>query len=174
MAEVEHSNDGRYIVVGGRRWRATDPTIPASLRQELVDELMSARRAVRSAKEDPTALRAARQRVQHAKVALGERGEPWWDTPSESGREARIESTTLALVTRRGHESSICPSDVARVVESPDWRKTMPIVRAVASGLAAAGRIQIMQRGEVVTSLNDIRGPIRLRAVPHQADTEDE
>ncbi|MFD3568670.1 hypothetical protein [Streptomyces sp. NPDC058667] len=24
----EHTADGRYIVVGGRRWRATDPDVP--------------------------------------------------------------------------------------------------------------------------------------------------
>lgn len=33
-------------MVGGRRWRASDPSIPEALRQELVDELMGARRAL--------------------------------------------------------------------------------------------------------------------------------
>ena len=48
MGEPEATADGRYIVVDGRRWRATDPAIPESLRRQLVDELMDARRAVRS------------------------------------------------------------------------------------------------------------------------------
>ena len=32
--EVERTPDGRFIVVGGRRWRASDPSIPDALRQE--------------------------------------------------------------------------------------------------------------------------------------------
>ena len=73
--------DGRYIVVDGRRWRASDPGLPEARRQELVDELMAARRAVAAAKraEDAAAERAARDRVHAAKVALGERGKPWWE-----------------------------------------------------------------------------------------------
>ena len=38
---------------------------------------MSARRAVRDAPDD-VALAAARARVDAAKIALGERGPPWW------------------------------------------------------------------------------------------------
>jgi hypothetical protein len=73
--------DGRYIVVEGRLWRASDPRLPDDLRQRLVDELMSARRAVRAAlkADDAEALKSARSRVQGAKEALGERGEVWWD-----------------------------------------------------------------------------------------------
>jgi hypothetical protein len=45
--------------------------------------LMSARRAVRAAKRagQVDAARAARDRVHQAKVALAERGEPWWENP---------------------------------------------------------------------------------------------
>lgn len=83
MPEPERTPDGRYIVVNGRRWRASDPGLPEARRQELVDELMSARRAVGAAKRaaDPEAERAARDRVHAAKVALGERGTPWWEEP---------------------------------------------------------------------------------------------
>lgn len=45
---VEHTPDGRYIVVKGRRWRATDPSIPEPLRAELVSALMTGRRMVRT------------------------------------------------------------------------------------------------------------------------------
>jgi len=77
----ERTPDGRYIIVDGRRWRATDPSIPEERRQELVNELMSARRAVGAAKraDDEEAEREARARVHAAKVALGERGPKWWE-----------------------------------------------------------------------------------------------
>ena len=39
---------------------------------------MTARRAVRDAKDDPERLRDARAAVDAAKVALGERGAVWW------------------------------------------------------------------------------------------------
>jgi uncharacterized protein len=77
----EKTPDDRYIVVDGRRWRATDPSLPEEKRRELVRELMSARSAVGWAKRrgDVDAERAARARVHAAKVALGERGPKWWE-----------------------------------------------------------------------------------------------
>ncbi len=50
-------------------------------RAALVADLMDARRAVGSAGRtgDAEAVTAARARVHAAKVALGERGPPWWD-----------------------------------------------------------------------------------------------
>ncbi|WP_411073952.1 hypothetical protein [Streptomyces sp. cmx-4-7] len=89
-SHVEHTPDGRYIVVGGRRWRATDPDIPPEEAARLRSLLMAARRAVGAARreDDTRAERAARARVHTAKVALGERGEPWWEqSPAE--RRAR-------------------------------------------------------------------------------------
>lgn len=77
----ERTPDGRYIVIDGRRWRATDPSLSEEQRRELVRELMSARSAVGWAKRrgDAEAERAARARVHAAKVALGERGPKWWE-----------------------------------------------------------------------------------------------
>ncbi|MFD5871306.1 hypothetical protein [Streptomyces sp. NPDC060322] len=77
----ERTPDGRYLVVGGRRWRATDPEIPEDVAARLRRHLMAARRAVAAShrNEDPAAERVARSRVQTAKVALGERGTPWWE-----------------------------------------------------------------------------------------------
>jgi hypothetical protein len=79
----ERTPDGRYIVVNGRRWRASDPGLPEERRAELVAELMAGRRAVKAAVRagDAVAERAARDRVHAAKVALGERGAPWWEEP---------------------------------------------------------------------------------------------
>lgn len=89
---MEHTPDGRYVVIKGRRWRATDPEIPEDVAARLRTQLMAARRDVGAAlrAEDPTAERAARDRVQRAKVALGERGTPWWDQTSDE-RRARWE-----------------------------------------------------------------------------------
>ena len=90
---MEHTPDGRYVVIDGRRWRATDPDLPEEVAVELRKALMDARRAVGAAlkAQDPTAERAARDRVQLAKVALGERGTPWWEqTPAQ--RRARWEA----------------------------------------------------------------------------------
>lgn len=83
--EPPRTPDGRYVVIDGRRWRASDPRLPPERRQELVDELMDARRAVGAAKRagDAAAERAARDRVHAAKVALGERGKPWWEPGGE-------------------------------------------------------------------------------------------
>ena len=87
MAEPpETTPDGRYVVIDGRRWRATDPAIPAERRQELTNALMAWRREVRrvrgSADEAP-----ARAGVQAAKIALGERGTPWWEQSDDERRK---------------------------------------------------------------------------------------
>ncbi len=72
--------DGRYLVVRGRLWRRANPALAPDARESLVRALMDARRAVARAlrAEDPVALRAARARVDAAKVGLGERGPVWW------------------------------------------------------------------------------------------------
>lgn len=79
--EPEH-----YVVISGRRWRATDPAIPEDAAAVLRRALMAARRDVGAALragEDPA---PARARVQAAKVALGERGTPWWEQSPDERR----------------------------------------------------------------------------------------
>ncbi len=87
---MELSDDGRFVVVDGRRWRATDPAIPDDVAAQLRRSLMSARRAVGAAlrAHDADAEQAARARVNDAKTALGERGTPWWEQTDDE-REAR-------------------------------------------------------------------------------------
>ena len=72
--------DGRYLIVRGRLWRTSNPELPETERQRLVDALMDARRAVKAAKQadDADALTQARRDVDTAKHALGERGPVWW------------------------------------------------------------------------------------------------
>lgn len=127
----ERTADGRHIVVHGRRWRATNPNIPEELRAELVRELMAARRAVKAAKGDVSETAHARSRVQNAKVALGERGEPWWEPVTDDGLAHRIEATLTALLSARGEVESIEPAEVARIVGSPNWRDVVPQVGKV-------------------------------------------
>lgn len=86
MGEPTFTDDGRYIVIDGRRWRATDPLIPEGRRAELVQILMAWRREVRRTK-GTTEESVARAGVQAAKVALGERGSPpWWEQEDEHRR----------------------------------------------------------------------------------------
>lgn len=74
----DETPDGRYIIVRGRLWRKSNPNLPEDERQRLVNELMAARRAVKEAAGDKERLRAARRKVDDAKIALGERGPVWW------------------------------------------------------------------------------------------------
>jgi hypothetical protein len=81
MASVPRTPDGRYLIVKGRLWRATNPHLPSDVKERLVQELMDARRAVKAAlkAEDKDAEKKARAQVHQAKVELGERGPVWWD-----------------------------------------------------------------------------------------------
>lgn len=85
--------DGRYFVVRGRLWRAANPALDDEERGRLTRALMDARRAVGAAKGagDAAAERRAREAVDAAKVALGERGPVWWDdgAPDLNRRLAR-------------------------------------------------------------------------------------
>lgn len=88
--EVTRTDDGRYLVVDGRRWRTADPALPDGVRTRLLHHLGVARSTVRTAGRagDEAAVGAARARVQLAKTGLGERGTAWWEQePAE--REAR-------------------------------------------------------------------------------------
>ena len=88
MAEQgERTEDGHYVVIKGRRWRATDPDIPEDRNAELRSILMAWRRDVKRT----SGATESRAGVQAAKVALGERGTPWWEqSPDE--RRARWEA----------------------------------------------------------------------------------
>lgn len=72
--------DRRYIIVRGRLWRASNPSLPPARREDLVARLMEARRNVAAArrKDDQAAQGRARAEVEAAKIALGERGPVWW------------------------------------------------------------------------------------------------
>jgi hypothetical protein len=87
MTEQAKTDDGHYIIINGRRWRATDPAIPEDRRAELTRILMGWRREVRRTK-GTAGESAARAGVQSAKVALGERGSPpWWEQTDDERRK---------------------------------------------------------------------------------------
>jgi hypothetical protein len=88
--------DKRYFVVRGRLWRTSNPALDPAEREALVSDLMSARRAVRDAGDDPDALRAARQRVDGAKRALGERGPVWWTDGASDCNRKLVKNTPYA------------------------------------------------------------------------------
>jgi hypothetical protein len=83
-----------------------------------------------------------------------------------SGRQeaviAALERAILTLLAGRGRGHSICPSEAAHLVAPEHWRPFMEDARAAARRLAAAGAIEITQRGCVVDPAT-IRGPVRLR-----------
>ncbi|MGY1802642.1 biopolymer transporter Tol [Blastococcus sp. SYSU D00922] len=96
--EVGRTDDGRYVVVNGRRWRTADPALPGDVRERLLHHLGVARSAVRTAGRagDEAAVAAARARVQLAKTGLGERGPAWWDQ-DDAERRARWETALREL-----------------------------------------------------------------------------
>jgi len=159
------SDDGRWVTIDGRRWRATDPAVPEAFRREMVDELMAARREVGRARRagEPAPEHTARRRVQQAKVALGERGEPWWEEPTEAGRDDRLRAVVLTLAGHRAPDRTICPSDAARAVGGEGWRSLMDPVREVVRDLARSGEVEVVQRGEVLDPDRPWRGPVRIR-----------
>ena len=90
--------DGRYFVVKGRLWRCSNPARDEDERQRLVNELMDARRAVKAAKAsgDPGEMKTARTNVHAAKVALGERGQVWWNDAEPDLNRHMVENTPYA------------------------------------------------------------------------------
>lgn len=98
MATQLFTPDGRYLIVRGRLWRTANPSLDAEQRQALVNELMSARRAVASAKreEDSAAMATARVRIDAAKQGLGERGPVWWTDGAPDLNRHMVRNTAYA------------------------------------------------------------------------------
>jgi len=80
--------------------------------------------------------------------------------------DAALEKTILELLSERGRDKTICPSEAAKIVGGDetrrDWEGLMEPARASARRLAAAGKIVITQHGAVVDP-STAKGPIRLR-----------
>jgi hypothetical protein len=91
--------DGRYFIVRGRLWRMSNPALDPSERERLVKDLMSARRAVATAKraQDRGAEADAHAAVDSAKRALGERGPVWWDDDAPGYNRHMSRTTPYAV-----------------------------------------------------------------------------
>lgn len=99
--------DGRYFVVRSRLWRRSNPALDEETRQRLVNDLKSARRSVRAAKGVPAAMAKARQLVDNAKTALGERGPVWWADGEPDYNRHLVNNTPYAAWFARLQEGGI-------------------------------------------------------------------
>ncbi|AXC10761.1 hypothetical protein ACPOL_1413 [Acidisarcina polymorpha] len=90
--------DGRYFVVGRRLWRCSNPNLTAERRAQLTRELMDARRDKRRAMRDgdTEGRELARQRIDQAKQALGERGAVWWTDGAQDWNRHMARNTPYA------------------------------------------------------------------------------
>jgi hypothetical protein len=101
-----YTPDRRYMVIRGRLWRLSNPFLDPAEHERLVHELMSARRAVLT-NADSRERMAARQRVDTAKRALGERGDVWWEDGSPDYNRRLVGNTPYsAWFANRPRESS--------------------------------------------------------------------
>ena len=73
--------------------------------------------------------------------------------------ERELEATILRLLATRSADASICPSEVARVVDPDEWQRLMEPVRQAARRLAAAREVEIAQGGRPADPTS-ARGPI--------------
>ncbi|RYX89441.1 MAG: hypothetical protein EOO28_33070 [Comamonadaceae bacterium] len=96
----QHTPDQRYLVIDGRLWRAANPQLSAEAHKTLVEDLMTARRAVKSAlgNKDTAALAVARKAVDDSKRGLGERGPPWWTDGAPDLNRKLLKNTPYAAL----------------------------------------------------------------------------
>ena len=97
-SEPERTADGRYLIIDGRRWRASDPAIPEARRRQLVGELMDARRAVAAGGGGATRW-TERQTVDGvdgiqcastaSRIASGTASRPTWRSTAPSSKATR-------------------------------------------------------------------------------------
>lgn len=80
--------------------------------------------------------------------------------------DLELESAIIDLLAARPARTTICASDVARLLGGEDWQALMEPARQAARRLAAVGRIEVLQRGAVVDP-SRAKGPIHLRRIDH-------
>jgi hypothetical protein len=88
------------------------------------------------------------------------------------------------LLDTRLYPKTVCPSEVARALNSADitaasitsWRDAMPEVRKMAAEMRTGGVVEILQKGSVLDGdlgegLVNVVGPIRLRKTQSEDQT---
>jgi hypothetical protein len=93
----------------------------------------------------------------------------------DEAQRAVIVQHAERLLNARDYPKTICPSEVARAFSAAElrtlgaseWRGAMDAVRQVVWDRRELGDVEVLQKGEVVDvqSLEDVRGPIRVRKV---------
>ena len=98
MSGYPETPDGRYFIVEGRLWRCSNPALAPEEKDKLTRRLMRARRAVLEGlrTKDQALVREARRRIGQLKVALGERGAPWWDDGAPDYNKKLVAKTPYA------------------------------------------------------------------------------
>jgi hypothetical protein len=92
-----------------------------------------------------------------------------------------IEETSIVkhlndFLAKRQPPKTFCPSEVARALSAAElqaegvaeWRELMPRIREIVWELRTSKELEVLQKGEVVgasVSLDDLKGPIRIRRV---------
>jgi hypothetical protein len=80
--------------------------------------------------------------------------------------DAALEAAILELLTERGRNKTICPSEAAKLVGGTEtrrnWEGLMEPARAAARRLAASGKVVVTQKGHVVDA-STAKGAIRLQ-----------
>lgn len=76
--------------------------------------------------------------------------------------DEEIRQSIEGILDRRQPSATICPSEVARALDPTEWRRLMPLVRAVAVVMAKEGALRISQAGNKVDLDRPFKGPIRL------------
>jgi hypothetical protein len=79
-----------------------------------------------------------------------------------------IAQEIVRQLSQRAADSSICPSEVARALQSDEaaWRALMPQVREVAAAMRESGRLRITRGGVDVPGSALHYGAIRLARGP--------
>ena len=98
MSPYPETPDGRYFVVEGRLWRRPNPALEPELRDKLSRRLARARRVVLEGlrTNDLVLVREARLRIGQLRVALGERGAPWWTDGAPDYNKKHVAKTPYA------------------------------------------------------------------------------
>ena len=166
MTDHHDTSDRPHPKGNGRGHPTSDATIPAPLKAQLVAALAEAKREVRKAQGagNIEAANGARQRVEHARIALGAHDPSGPARDGKASLKKRLESTVVTLLYHRDIGKSICPSEAARVVGAPDaWREIMPTTREVAVKLARENIVSITRGDHVLDPEQLGKGHLRLR-----------
>ena len=76
-------------------------------------------------------------------------------------RKASLDELIIELVSDRGADKTVCPSEVARAKRDENWQQLMGEIRVRAVKLADAGQIAIYRKGKPVDP-HDFKGVYRL------------